>query len=151
MRDGERVTPPQVALVPRALVEFTVRGAPQPQGRLARSKTGHLFDTNKKLEPWRDDIRRAAGEAWGGRALHEGPVGVIVDFVVARPMSAPKKRRLWPLHRPDLDRLVRAVLDSLTSTVFRDDSQVVVVSATKRYDYSEPPGARIVVRSEGDP
>jgi len=34
--------------------------------------------------------------------------------------------------RPDLDKLVRAVFDALTNVVFKDDSQVVSVFASKR-------------------
>jgi Holliday junction resolvase RusA-like endonuclease len=34
---------------------------------------------------------------------------------------------------PDLDKLVRAVLDALTAVAYRDDGQVTRITATKEY------------------
>jgi Holliday junction resolvase RusA-like endonuclease len=52
--------------------------------------------------------------------------------------SAPK----FVAVKPDVDKLIRAVLDALTDAgVFRDDSRVVQVSATKIY--ADKPGALI--------
>ncbi len=66
----------------------------------------------------------------------EGPVGIDLHFGLPKPKSAPKKRRVWPDKRPDLDKLTRAVLDALTYVVYADDSQVVEIRATK--DYGAP-------------
>ncbi|MGQ0796931.1 MAG: RusA family crossover junction endodeoxyribonuclease, partial [Methanobacteriota archaeon] len=66
-----------------------------------------------------------------------------------KPKSAPKRRRVWPDKRPDLDKQSRAVLDGLTNIFFADDCQVVELNATKDYG---PPGVAIeiwrVVESE---
>jgi Holliday junction resolvase RusA-like endonuclease len=40
---------------------------------------------------------------------------------------------LAPAVKPDLDKLVRAVLDALTGVVFRDDCQVAGLSCSKLY------------------
>ena len=77
--------------------------------------------------------RRSAIRA--GRTL-EGPVGIVLDFGIPKPKSAPKTRRVWPDKRPDLDKLSRSVLDALTYVIFADDSQVVHLRATK--DYGAP-------------
>jgi Holliday junction resolvase RusA-like endonuclease len=46
----------------------------------------------------------------------------------------------------DLDKLCRAVLDSLQPTVLTDDSLVVSLTAKKRYETPEfPPGVDIIV------
>ena len=56
--------------------------------------------------------------------------------------SAPRH----PGRKPDLDKLVRAVFDSLTSIVWIDDAQVVRLTAMKRYiDRWEEEGVAIHV------
>ena len=66
---------------------------------------------------------------------------VTLGFMFARPKShygtganAREIKRSAPAYkstRPDLDKLVRAVLDSLTGIVFVEDSQVAGLSAWK--------------------
>jgi Holliday junction resolvase RusA-like endonuclease len=48
---------------------------------------------------------------------------------------------------PDLDKLIRAVGDSLTGTVITDDSRIVRISARKLYAEGIEPGATISVKS----
>ncbi|HUZ80208.1 MAG TPA: RusA family crossover junction endodeoxyribonuclease [Thermoplasmata archaeon] len=52
------------------------------------------------------------------------------------PKSAPKLQRVWPEFRPDLDKLCRACLNSLTGIAWRDGSQGVRLEAEK--DYGAP-------------
>ena len=40
---------------------------------------------------------------------------------------------MFPKVKPDLDNVVKAVLDALNGVVYRDDAQVVNLVATKRY------------------
>ncbi len=47
--------------------------------------------------------------------------------------------------KPDLDKLVRAIMDSLSSVVWRDDAQVAQVRATKLYDDIGRLGVEITV------
>jgi len=94
-----------------------------------------ITSTAKGLSSWRRLVadvaqRFAPDEPW------EGPVGIDLHFGLPKPKSAPKKRRVWPDKRPDLDKLTRAVLDALTYVVYADDSQVVEIRATK--DYGAP-------------
>jgi Holliday junction resolvase RusA-like endonuclease len=71
---------------------------------------------------------------------------VETSFVFQRPKSLPKK--VWlNTKRPDLDKLIRAVLDGLANVIIPDDAQVISISSEKRYaDGPEMPGAEIVVR-----
>lgn len=45
--------------------------------------------------------------------------------------------------RPDLDKLVRSFLDSLTGVVWNDDSQVAEIKATKKYEDTKGPGVTV--------
>jgi Holliday junction resolvase RusA-like endonuclease len=46
-------------------------------------------------------------------------------------LHAPQDKRHGYPKRPDLDKLVRAVLDSLTGVCYEDDSQVIRLRASK--------------------
>jgi Holliday junction resolvase RusA-like endonuclease len=74
-------------------------------------------------------------------------------FTLAKPRSAPKRRRTWPDRRPDLDKLSRTVLDSLTSAgAIEDDGRVIAIRAAKTFPGECPealdvPGVRIRIGS----
>lgn len=120
-------------------VSFVSLGTPAPQG----SKTPWGTESNPRTRPWRDTVAHDAREAKNGEPL-EGPLSLHVVFWFPRPKShfgtgrnagvlkesAPK----FVIAKPDLDKLVRAVGDALTTAgVWRDDSQAVMVTASKRY------------------
>jgi Holliday junction resolvase RusA-like endonuclease len=60
------------------------------------------------------------------------PVNLHLTFGFQKPPSA-KKSRTHPCVKPDLDKLQRAVLDSLTGVMYEDDAQVVAIQAFKEY------------------
>jgi Holliday junction resolvase RusA-like endonuclease len=131
-------------------VSFTVRGVPVPQGSkraLVHRSTGRavvIEQGGQRHKDWRQDVKSAAVEAMGwrvsedgikvfGQPVMTGPVGVSICFTVPKPKSAPKTRRIWPDKRPDLDKLVRAILDAITGEVIADDAQVTELRAYKVY------------------
>jgi Holliday junction resolvase RusA-like endonuclease len=65
----------------------------------------------------------------------DGPVGMEIIFVLDRPKSKIWKTREMPreMHcgRPDIDNLVKAVMDSLKGIAWRDDSQVACLVTSK--------------------
>lgn len=133
-----------------------VAGRPVPQG----SKTPIVVNGRAVLVEGRDKAARARFKAWrkaiadAAREAHpSGPVanavavGIVFRFV--RPKSATRPAPSIP---PDLDKLARAVLDSLTGTIIRDDGQVVKLVAEKRYCRpGEPEGAVVVVSTIDTP
>ena len=125
-------------------VSFTVHGVPVPQGSkraLVHRSTGRavvIEQGGARHRDWRADVKAAAAEAMPGSGSRSGyplpitgPVGVSICFTVPKPKSAPKTRRTWPDKRPDLDKLVRAVLDAITGEVIADDAQVVLLMVSK--------------------
>jgi len=88
-------------------------------------------DNKAELRSWQHAIGAEAARA-GARVL-EGGVAVRVTFDFVRPASVSAKARPFHTVKPDLDKLVRAVLDGLTGVAFRDDAQVNKVTALKRY------------------
>lgn len=139
------------------LIEFFVAGEPVPQGstkafyikKLERVVTTH---TNANTEAWRNRIATEAQHANELRPQSyfsdDRRLGyeVVMEFTFTRPKSTPKR---WKLNtkRPDLDKLVRAVLDGITNVLIPDDSQVVRITAGKCYgDCDCSPGLRISIR-----
>jgi crossover junction endodeoxyribonuclease RusA len=119
-------------------LQVFVPGVPAPQGSVkafANPRTGRpiiVKANDKRQKSWRGDIREQAAAVWGGAPPLVGAVRVQLGFVMPRPTSTPKKSTPAAVKRPDLDKLVRAVFDALTSAgVWNDDSQVVDVHATK--------------------
>lgn len=140
-------------------IRFAVRGLPIPQGNLRASVVnGHAYLHEKSKGPlsaWRHAVASAA-QPYAPKTLWEGPVSITLLFTLPQPKSRKEwagrgknKRRVkwWPDRRPDVDKLARACLDALTNVVFRDDAQVVGLSATKRYG---APGVVVYLRRIGE-
>ena len=131
------------------MIEVLVHGIPAPQG----SKTPFGTESNPNTRPWRAAVAAAAAETMNGRPLLTGPVTIKVLFVFPRPKThyrtgkhAAELRPDAPTYhagKPDLDKLQRAIGDSLTGQVLRDDAQIARVIATKLY--GEPACARILI------
>jgi Holliday junction resolvase RusA-like endonuclease len=128
-------------------LHFDAVGTPQPQGSAKAFVVGgkaRITSDNTRLKPWREAVVYAAWDAMerAGWTTTEAPVEVTLSFRLPRPKSV---RRTWPTVRPDLDKLTRAVLDSMTTAgVFGDDSQVIAVYASKAYANGLP-GVTITV------
>lgn len=148
-------------------VRFFVPGLALPQGSakafVVKGKA-RITSTTKGLAGWRERIALAAHGA-GVPYREEGAVEVNMSFHFPRPKShyqnnKPNNKPILRescaerphVSRPDLDKLVRAVLDGLTGIAYRDDSQVTVLAASKLYapEFGEP-GVWIRVSSGSGP
>ena len=121
-------------------ITFTVYGKPEPQGSTRAFmpkgwKRSIITTDNAKLKPWRQELVHTAIAAVQSSSL-PFPKGVAVHLVLRfyldKPASVPK-RRLYPTVKPDASKLLRAVEDSLTGTVWHDDAQVVSTHVEKHY------------------
>lgn len=141
------------------MISFEVEGTPVQQGskRIGRAGKGGrpiiIDDNDVALAAWRSlvTVRARAAAAREGVRDYDGPVSVDLEFRFSRPKhhyrtgrfagelkdSAPVAHTV----KPDLDKLIRAVLDSLTTAhVYRDDSQVVFLRPSKVYAGPVPGG-----------
>lgn len=123
-------------------LSVTIPGIPAPQGSKRHVGNGILVESSKRLKPWRADAIAAIQEqqAKHNQPQYTGPVHIIVIFRFPRPKSHFNKSGLKPsapfphITRPDLDKLLRALLDAMTqSGIIRDDSQVYNLEALKVY------------------
>lgn len=124
-------------------VRFSVIGKPAPQGSKKAFVVGgraRLVETaGASHTEWRNQVSAAAVDAYRAAELYEpmcGPLTVHIDFRFPMPTSRPKTSRLagwaWKTTTPDLDKLCRTTLDSLTAAaLIRDDAHIVQLHATK--------------------
>jgi len=61
-----------------------------------------------------------------------GPILVEVDFYLKAPM---RPRYFKPAVKPDLDNLQKGLFDAMNGIVYKDDCQIVSVTAKKHYCY----------------
>ncbi len=117
-------------------LRFTVYGIPVSQGSMTSFRsntTGRVITKHPpKLGSWRQTVAAAALEELGNDPMLDGAVAVTARFFVLRPKSISKKRTR-PCVKPDIDKLVRACFDAMEGVVFRNDSQVCSVQASKVY------------------
>lgn len=123
-------------------VTFTVSGHPQGKGRArAFVRAGHVGHyTPEKTRSYESMIRGAAIDAMAGRPPFDVPVAVRVDAIFDVPASWSKKKReaalAWtikPGKKPDIDNVVKAVVDACNGVVFKDDALIVQGSYSKAY------------------
>lgn len=143
----------QAGLQGQAMIAVFVPGHCAVQGSIryvGKSNAGRaiLTSDSKKTKPWRADVRAQLLDDCGKpRAVFASGVHVEAEFVMPRPKSCPKKSTPQAVKKPDLDKLMRALLDAVTSAgVWRDDSQVISVSAIKRLaKLDETPGLHLEI------
>lgn len=145
----------------RIVAEFSVWGQPQTAGSkrafARKRKDGGVFatvvDDNPKSREWKEQVSSAAFNVVGAMPLVTGPLAVEMSFTFVRPKGhygtgrnagalkgdAPRRHT----GRPDVLKLARAIEDSLTGVVYRDDSQIV--EEVLRKEYGERAGVKVVV------
>lgn len=154
------------------MLEFTVIGDPATKGSVTafvpkRKDGSHATrpdgspmvvkhdDTGAKGKTWSAAVAGAAFEAMvehGIELVREVPLVIEVDFYRPRAKGHFRTGRnahllkpdapAAPNTRPDVDKLLRAILDALKNVAYADDGQVASVIARK--NFGEP--ARAVVR-----
>ena len=123
-----------------------IPGIPVPQGSMRNYPSGGMAHSNEKaLLGYRSDIINAWHQS--GLSLIEGPVRLECLFAFPRPAW-----HVWPINRnhpkwelrenapmfhvkpPDVDKLLRAVMDALTGHAYHDDAQVARIRGAKTWD-----------------
>lgn len=119
------------------MIRFVVYGLPGPQG--SKKLVGRqMVESSKKIKPWREAVKAAALEAYGGDPL-DCPIRLALTFTLPKPASAPKTRTTYPMRMPDGSKLQRSTEDAITDAgIWRDDARVVEWIGSKRYPNEGP-------------
>ena len=142
------------------VIHLKFLGEPAPQGSKQITRWGGLKEVSAKIQPWRASVQYACSEQYKGEPIDHS-VALDVTFVLLRPKThygtgrnATKLKDSAPRHHtktPDLDKLLRGVLDPMTvkcgGNVLSDDSVVVELNGRKRYaEAGESVGALVSIR-----
>ena len=123
-------------------IEFSIPGDPQGKARhrVVKTQTGIRAYTPARTVNYERAVAILARQAMKGRELIGGPVSVAVEigFKIPDSWSDAKKIKalkglLLPTKKPDIDNIQKVLFDSLNGIVWEDDTQVVSVTASKRY------------------
>jgi Holliday junction resolvase RusA-like endonuclease len=119
---------------------FSIAGEPIPKARprFASHRGRITVRTPEKSNSYHKQAQTAAWLEMRGRQKFSGPVAVEARFVFRPPPSWPERRRAEAfgrphVQRPDLDNLVKQILDAMNAVVFGDDATVTEIKATKTW------------------
>ena len=118
-------------------VSVAIPGRPVAQGRPRGTARGGFvrFYDPKQSKAWKESAAVWMRQAMRGRALLDGPLAVGMLIVFPCPKSDYRKRapmpRRWHISKPDVDNVVKIVLDAANLSIWLDDSQVC------RFDWIE--------------
>ena len=122
-------------------VRFSVSGTPQPKSRPRFTKSGHAYTATKTK-----DYEKLIGQCAWVKMAHskikttKSPVHFEMIAYFPIPKSWSERKRMQALagairpSKPDLDNLIKAVLDGCNKIVYEDDQQVYSVWAKKVYE-----------------
>lgn len=126
-----------------------MEGIPVPKGR-PRFGKGRVY-TPKRTAQWEKHIRENLADFPLKEPL-DVPISIVLSFYMPRPKRLVNERPqedIPHIQHPDLDNLVKAVMDAMNSYVFTDDKLVYSVQARKSYAQAgTPAGVGITVGYE---
>lgn len=104
--------------------------------------------TPDKTVAYEELARQRFRQQWPSEELpfpNKTPVGVTITACFGIPKSASKKARAamlggqtYPTKKPDMDNVVKIVLDALNGFAWHDDAQVIDLHISKIYTDREP-------------
>jgi Holliday junction resolvase RusA-like endonuclease len=136
---GTPATKGSMQVLPRRKFPFLVRTFRDLLSSvIVTSASGHA------LKAWEKAIREAGHQAAAGRQPFDGAIELTAVFTFLRPKSVSEKKRPECTVKPDLDKLLRGILDPLSGVVYVDDAQIIASHISKRY--GDVPGVEITVQ-----
>lgn len=113
------------------MIDLVIYGKPvgKARPRFGRRKDGGVMTyTPRETKLYEQNVKSLAQVAMFGKDMIEGPVKVTIKAYFQH-----KTKAGWHISRPDLDNIVKAILDGLNGTVFSDDAAVCQLVASKEY------------------
>ena len=118
---------------------FIIPGPPKGKAR-PRVVHGHAYTPESTVQ-YEKQVQQAWREAAGDwKAENDQPLALYISMFYPIPKSHTKKkqefeRRNWilPTKKPDIDNVLKIIMDGLNGIAYTDDKQVVEVTMRKRF------------------
>lgn len=130
-------------------VEGTPTAQPRPRATIRKGRV-HVYNKNT-ANLWKDCIKLAFKDYINYETAN--PISIQITYYLKRPKTLLRKKDIDGVikhtKKPDIDNLNKAVLDAITDIrLWKDDSQVYTISATKYYTYktNNTIGAKIHIK-----
>lgn len=127
-------------------ISFFVPGPTVPYARSGGN--GRIRFTPAPQRNFMNLVKTAAADAMADQPLLTGPLALTLRADFVRPASWSRKKAaatVWRTSKPDISNIVKIVEDAMNGVVFADDSQIVQITAQKRY--AEKPGIVVTVQT----
>jgi Holliday junction resolvase RusA-like endonuclease len=118
-------------------ITIQIKDTPLPKGRARFGAHGNVY-TPASTRAYEQSIGWTAKHSMRGQQPFIGPVKIDILFELPVPKSWLKPRRglavqhqQYAISKPDIDNLVKAVLDGINKVVVNDDCQIVQLIAKK--------------------
>jgi len=111
-------------------IKIEIQPVAQPRHQIANGRA--YIPAKHKIHAYKEAVALFAKQQMQGQPPWEGAVNAYLLFQFPRPKKLHEEE--WRhLKKPDIDNLIKAVLDAMNGVVFLDDSQVCSLTAQKRY------------------
>ena len=122
----------------KTIISIEIPGEAVPQARPRVTRWG-TYDP-PRCRAYKEKVGIYAKAIMRGREPLDGPVKMIVTVSRGVPKSWSKKKKaeamagtVYPTTKPDIDNILKGLMDALKGIVWRDDAQVISVEASKEY------------------
>ncbi len=142
-------------------ISFVIPGEPVPKGRArstiitpkALNKRAFISHyTPKKTAMFENKVGVFFRQSHCGSPA-KGPISLKIKSYFKIPKSWPKKKKLAAAYeqmpvikKPDIDNVMKSILDGLNTIAFEDDSQVYLIQAEKWY--SNRPRTEVIIEGK---
>jgi Holliday junction resolvase RusA-like endonuclease len=113
------------------MIDIVIHGKPvgKARPRFGRRKDGGVMTyTPRETKNYEQSVAALAQCAMMGKSMMQGPLRVTISAYFQH-----KTKTGYHISRPDLDNIVKAILDGLNGVVFEDDAAVASIVAMKQY------------------
>lgn len=124
-------------------MKIIIPGTPIAKARARVTKNGHAYTPTKTIN-YENLVQYCYMDQAEGVKL-AGPLMMEIRFYFPIPKSYSKKQiellkvqDMAHMKKPDLDNCIKSISDALNHFAYDDDSQIIELSATKRYTLEEP-------------
>jgi len=126
---------------PESGLIFEVPGKVRGKGRPRFTRFGHTYTDNKTIE-YEKRIKALYLRHTDYISLRSVKISMYVCFAPNKSDTKKNKaiklmNKLWPKKKPDIDNVIKVVLDALNKTAYQDDTQVNEIHVIRHFDEEE--------------